>query len=156
MKRTLLAGLLALSYAAPSFACDCDKKGGSEPCNHEGTAANAPAAGFKELEVADVAKLVGDEHAAIYDANMPEFRAQNGVVPGAKLLTNAMNYDPAKELPAAKDTKLVFYCANTHCRASHMAANKAVQAGYTDVAVMPAGLMGWKNAGQKTSSVPQS
>ena len=55
-------------------------------------------------------------------------------------------------IPAAKDTKVVFYCANDKCGASHGAAQKALNAGYTDVAVLPDGLAGWKKAGQKTAS----
>ena len=46
--------------------------------------------------------------------------------------------------------KVVFYCANEQCGASHKAAARAVLAGWSDVAVMPAGIAGWKNAGKPT------
>ena len=65
-------------------------------------------------------------------------------------------YDVAKELPADKNAKLVFYCANTMCKASEQAANRALEAGYVDVAVLPDGIMGWKSAGQKTATTPRS
>ena len=70
---------------------------------------------------------------------------------GASFVALSPEHPLAQEL-AKKDAKLVFYCANTMCGASHGAAAKAVEAGYTDVAVLPDGLMGWKKAGQKTAS----
>jgi hypothetical protein len=70
---------------------------------------------FKEMHVNELATLVAakDSKLAIYDANPPDFRAKEGIVPGAKLLSSFNKYDVATELPAAKDSKLVFYCANT-------------------------------------------
>ena len=35
--------------------------------------------------------------------------------------------------------------------ASHAAARRAVEHGYTDVSVMPAGIKGWKAAGEPTA-----
>lgn len=56
-----------------------------------------------------------------------------------------------------KESKTVFYCANSKCGASHQAAERAIQAGFTDVSVLPVGLMGWKSSGQPTVNVkPQS
>ncbi|HTY57046.1 MAG TPA: hypothetical protein VMB26_17695 [Candidatus Binataceae bacterium] len=37
--------------------------------------------------------------------------------------------------------------------ASHAAARRAVQAGYTDVSVMADGITGWKSAGKTVASV---
>ena len=133
---------LALSFAlaAPAvYACD-----GSE--NH-----SAEAAPLKKVTVPELAKLSSAKQAVVLDANSNDFRAKNGVIPGAILLTSSSEF-AASELPAKKDTKLVFYCASSMCGASHGAATKAVQAGYTDVAVLPDGLMGWKSAGQKTAT----
>ena len=36
--------------------------------------------------------------------------------------------------------------------ASHVAARRAVKAGYKNVSVMADGIVGWKDAGQKTAS----
>jgi rhodanese-related sulfurtransferase len=110
---------------------------------------------MKQLSVPQAAELQKAGKATLVDANGVDFRAQHGVIPGAVLLTSYKDYEPAKELPSDKTRKLVFYCANTHCGASHMAATKAMEAGYADVSVLPDGLMGWKKAGQPTS-VPQS
>lgn len=50
----------------------------------------------------------------IVDANHDRFRAREGVIPGAVLLSTYDEYDAAKDLPATKDTALVFYCADSH------------------------------------------
>jgi hypothetical protein len=71
--------------------------------------------GFASVHVADVvAHLDGPNKPVLLDANGTDFRAQQGVIPGAVLLSSHSKYDPATELPARKDTPLVFYCANTH------------------------------------------
>ena len=130
---------LCVALAAPAaFACD-----GSE--NH------AEAAPLKKVTVTELAQLTSAKKATVLDANNNEFRAKNGVIPGAILLTSSSEF-AVSELPANKDAKLVFYCASTMCGASHGAAAKAAQAGYTDVSVFPDGLMGWKKAGQKVQS----
>jgi len=71
---------------------------------------------FRVIHVGDLDALL-HQHAAnlwIYDANPPSTRAREGVIPGAHLLASANDYEVARELPPAKDAKLVFYCANTH------------------------------------------
>jgi rhodanese-related sulfurtransferase len=84
----------------------------------------------------------------IYDANNDKTRDKEGVIPGAVALPSANHYDIAATLPADKNAKLVFYCANTGCMASHDAAKMAIKAGYTDVSVMADGIEGWKKAGK--------
>jgi rhodanese-related sulfurtransferase len=138
----LLGCVFALSLAVPTLAlaCDADKK------------EQAAAPTVKSLTITEVASLQKEKKATVLDANFEQFRQENGVIPGALLLTSFNKYDAAKELPAAKDAKLVFYCANTQCQASHAAAQRALQAGYTDVSVLPDGLLGWKKAGQPTAT----
>ena len=162
MKRIVMAAVLAATLvpAAVALACgkDCD-------CNHD-KSASAAAPGvkvaaaekepFKLANVNEVAKLNTTSKLAFFDANTPDFRQKNGIIPGATLLTSASGYDVAKELPAAKDSKLVFYCANTKCMASHEAAKRAAGAGYTDVTVLSDGLLGWKGAGQPVAQVAPS
>jgi len=105
---------------------------------------------FKLIHVADLAALKADPnaHVVILDANVKSTRDKYGVIPGARLLPSYNKYDIATELPPAKNAKLVFYCANTSCMASHGAAKRAAGAGYTDVSVMADGIMGWDAAGQ--------
>ena len=71
-------------------------------------------------------------------------------VPGAR------NLDPAgyaaSDLPAEKDSTVVFYCSNFLCRKAPNAARRAQQMGYDDVRVMSAGISGWLGASLPTDS----
>ncbi len=71
---------------------------------------------FQIIHVADLAKLMADPSSKVqvFDANHSSTREKYGVIAGAHLLSSYDNYDAAKELPANKNTKLVFYCADTH------------------------------------------
>lgn len=148
MSKKLLGVILAAAtLAAPAAALACEGEG------HEKHAK----ATVKTVTVSEVANLKKDGMATVLDANGESFRKNHGIIPGAVLLTHSRKYDVARELPAEKDRKLVFYCANTKCLASHAAARKALEAGYTDVNILPEGLLGWKEAGQPTAAfAPQS
>ena len=69
------------------------------------------------------------------------------------LLPSSSAYDLAL-LPADKATPTVFYCANERCTASHSAAKRALDAGFTDVSVLSAGISGWVKAGKATEKPP--
>lgn len=88
--------------------------------------------------------------AVVLDANNEQARAEAGVVPGAVKLSSYNQY-ALTELPTDKATTLVFYCYNNYCQASHMAAARALQAGYKDVRIMKAGIVGWNAANKKAS-----
>ncbi|MCC7382043.1 MAG: rhodanese-like domain-containing protein [Deltaproteobacteria bacterium] len=127
MTLTLAAAILA---PAAALACEGEKHRPVQTVDtHEG------------------AKLSKEGKAVFVDANGAETRQKYGVIPGAVLLTSSSEFDVSKELPAKKDQKLVFYCANEKCGASKRAAERALDNGYVDVAVLPAGIMGWKQAG---------
>ena len=136
MKRILLSLALAASLV-PAAALACDGDGPHQ--------AAAPAS----TTVTELASWTKEKKATPIDANSPETRTKQGVIPGAVLLTS-LQYD-IKELPANKDAKLDFYCANEKCGASHQAAQRAMENGWTNVAVLPVGIKGWKSAGQPTS-----
>ena len=97
---------VAMSFAAHASAADI----GQLLDNKEGPD------NFQIIHVADLAKLMADRSSKvqIFDANHPSTRENFGVIPGAHLLSSSDNYDVAKELPTDKNTKLVFYCADTH------------------------------------------
>jgi rhodanese-related sulfurtransferase len=138
MKRNLLTLALAASILAPAAALACDgmhQQASFEP---------------RKATVADLAAWTKSRAAVPVDANGQGTRSKAGVIPGAVLLTSFNEY-ALSELPANKASKLVFYCANEKCDASHMAAQRAMESGYTDVAVLPAGIFGWKQAGQPTA-----
>jgi rhodanese-related sulfurtransferase len=107
----------------------------------------------KIVSVPEVARFVKEKSAAIYDANGADTRQKYGVVPGAVLLSDHKGYS-LSELPPEKSKALVFYCGGLMCRASDAAAERAANAGYTNVNVMREGIKGWANAGQPT--VPQT
>lgn len=112
-------------------------------------AKEAKADALAETAMDDVeAKLAsGDCH--VFDANSESTRTAQGVIEGAVLLDSYREYDLAS-LPTAKDAQVVFYCGSTLCTASDKAANRALEAGYSDVSVMREGIKGWKKAGKKT------
>ncbi|HYV48941.1 MAG TPA: rhodanese-like domain-containing protein [Myxococcaceae bacterium] len=142
-----VAALAAVAIVVPTKAFSCDE--------HEGQAsAKKPA--IQSLTVKQLADAKQAGKATVYDANTPDVRQQMGIIPGAKLLVSAVKYEPSKELPADKSGQVVFYCYNEQCGASHMAAKRASEAGYTNVAVLPAGIKGWKDAGQPTATPGQS
>ena len=105
-----------------------------------------------EVTVANVQEMLSAKPAkvVIVDANNEQARAEVGMVPGAIKLSSYNQYNLA-ELPTDKDTTLVFYCYNSYCQASHAAAERALQAGYTDVRVMKAGIVGWNAVNKKAS-----
>jgi len=140
MKHLILAAVVSLIPVA-AFACDGAKDLSAESDLHM-------------MSVPEVAKLAQAKQAKLIDANDQNYREHNGIIPGAVLLTSFTDYE-VKELPANKDTQLVFYCANQMCTASHMAARRAMLNGYNKVAVLDVGLAGWKKAGQKTASLKQ-
>jgi len=72
--------------------------------------------GLKLIHVNDLVALLDapDQAATVLDANGPDLRVKEGVVPGAVLLSSYTTYDVEKELPARKDAPLVFYCADSH------------------------------------------
>jgi len=120
---------------------------GHHMMSHAGREGSEQASLPMELSVEQVAKLAKAGTIVLVDANGTAGRKAHGVIPGARLLTSAASYDVA-ELPEDKGATLVFYCANTKCTASDAAAKRAKEAGYTDVHVLRAGIMGWTDAGQ--------
>ena len=138
----MFVGALGVA-AVPVLAC---------PGGHGSDEAAAPE--VKKVTVAELDGLIKEQKVSVFDANGESTRAKFGVIPGAVLLSSITSY-PLDQLPAAKDKKLVFYCANTRCTASHTAAERAIGAGYSDVSVLPDGIMGWKQAG-KPVATPQS
>lgn len=113
---------------------------------------------FKMMDAQELATLMGTpaKNLAILDVNNDDTRHKDGTIPGAKLLSSSSKYDIAKELPSDKSAKLVFFCANTKCKASHKAAERAAGAGYTDVNVMSDGIQGWAKAGQAVTKVTRT
>jgi len=105
---------------------------------------------YKELKTLLNDKAKNPVH--IFDANGSKTRSEEGVIPGAVLLSSSGDYDTAKELPSDHKAALVFYCYNPRCTASHTAAERATKAGYSNVNVFSDGIIGWKENGEKTET----
>jgi rhodanese-related sulfurtransferase len=107
----------------------------------------------KLASVDSVAQYVSSKskNVVIIDANDEDTRKAKGVVPGAVKLSAYDTY-AMSELPADKNTPLIFYCYNSLCPASGLAADRAMDAGYADVSVMKAGIVGWKERQDKLSA----
>ena len=105
--------------------------------------------GLSTLTVREAASLLdADTPVSFCDANNAKTRRELGVLPGAILLTNYRDYDPAVELPDNATQQLVFYCYNDMCGSAVAAARKAIAAGRTRVSVMPGGITGWLESDQ--------
>lgn len=103
--------------------------------------------GLKTISPEALERKMGEQPVTVVDVNSPQSWAK-ARVPGARHL------DPEafaeSDLPAAKETSLVFYCSNPLCRKAPNAARRARKMGYTDVAVMSAGISGWMSRGLRT------
>lgn len=104
-----------------------------------------------EITVCELAQLMKTQGAAVpVDASPDKTRKAEGVIPGAVLLSSSSQF-ALSELPPCTSSPLIFYCASDRCGASHAAALRAMGAGYTNVAVLSAGIKGWKAAGNPVS-----
>lgn len=96
--------------------------------------------GLKSISCRDVSDQLPEQRAVVFDVNARS-RWAAAHVPGAR------NLDPVKfsevDLPAERDSQLVFYCSNYLCRKAPTAARRAKAMGYTNVRVMSAGIQGW-------------
>ncbi len=136
-----MVSVLSTVGVSPTWAC---------PSHAESTSA------VNRVDIPQLDALLRDGKVDVFDANTASTRTKYGVIPGAVLLSSAVEY-ALDQLPRDKHRPLVFYCANPHCTASETAAERAVAGGYTQVAVLPDGIMGWRQAGRPTTTaVPRS
>jgi rhodanese-related sulfurtransferase len=149
--RSLSALFIALSLAAcgGSSSGTASETTSTETASTSGseTEGGEAAPRFATVTIDQVATRLDahDPTLAVYDANGRETFDEHHV-PGATWV----HYDSvtADVLPADHATSLVFYCGSEQCTASHVAADTALDLGYTDVSVMTAGISGWIAAGK--------
>lgn len=115
------------------------------------SATPAAASTEQELRPMTVAELSGmldrHEQVAIIDNNGQESYTR-GHIPGARWVGH--DQVTASVLPADRAARVVFYCHNEQCTACHTAARQAIAIGYTNVFILPAGIVGWSGAGKPT------
>ena len=146
MSRTFAVGISALAMLAGSLTCVA-----------QGTAPVTPAtlAGGKVVN-ADEAKKLLDGKKAVFIDTRSAMNFGKGHVPGAKAIPYgeksefAENFDASKDrfdlaqLPADKNTVLVFYSHGPTGWKSYKAAVLAVRAGYKSVHYFRDGLAEWE------------
>jgi len=145
---TLRAAALAAALVASSAACHKAADGAVDPAAEKAAEAKVDTS----VTVDQLSGWLAAGQCKAVDANNDGTRHHMGAIPGAILLSQYRTYG-LDELPADHATKLVFYCANEMCGASHAAAARAVLAGYTDVHVFKGGIAGWHRAGKATQPV---
>lgn len=128
--------------------------GGAAGCSHRDAPAQRAATAVPTVSVDELDAMLARHECRPVDANGDDTRRHMGVIPGAVLLRDMETKgEVVDQLPADKATGLVFYCANTACRASHEAAAQAIAAGYTRVRELPEGIAGWVKAGKPTTAI---
>ena len=111
-------------------------------------AANVYAAEFPTITISDLKTAMASQKVVLLDANGSE-SWQKGHIPGA--IDFSANKDSlASVLPQDKDVLVVAYCGNPQCPAYRAAAAAAKKLGYKNIKHLTAGIMGWKDAGEKT------
>lgn len=114
-------------------------------------AAGAYAAEFPTITISELkTKLDSPKHIVLLDANGTD-SWQKGHIPGA-IDFNANEDNLASLLPKDKNVLIVAYCANPACPAYRRAAEAAKKLGYKNIKHLTAGIMGWRDAGEKTEA----
>jgi rhodanese-related sulfurtransferase len=111
-------------------------------------AANIYAAEFPTITISDLKTAMTSTKVVLLDANGSE-SWQKGHIPGA-IDFSANKENLASILPQDKSVLVVAYCGNPQCHAYQAAADAAKKLGYTNIKHLTAGIMGWKDAGEKT------
>jgi rhodanese-related sulfurtransferase len=111
-------------------------------------AAGAYAAEFPTITISDLKTAMASKQVVLLDANGSE-SWQKGHIPGA-IDYSAKKDNLAGVLPQDKDALVVAYCGNPQCVAYRAAAEAAKKLGYKNIKHLTAGIMGWKDAGEKT------
>lgn len=113
---------------------------------------------FRVISIAELESVLkgNAQDVYLYDINVESTRNHVGIIPQSILLSSSSRYEVKKELPADKKSHLIFYCANRMCTASHLAAKRAIEAGYSNSSVLVDGIYGWKKAGKPIVPVSQA
>jgi rhodanese-related sulfurtransferase len=105
-------------------------------------------AAYTDISIADLKSAIEKKDVTLIDANGTD-SYRNGHIPGA-IDFEADGSHLEKVLPKDKNAMIVAYCGGPQCMAYKAAAKKVLAMGYTNVKHLPAGISGWKDAGEKT------
>jgi rhodanese-related sulfurtransferase len=112
--------------------------------------ANAYAGEVKDISISDLKADIAAGKVTLLDANGTK-SWKEGHIPGA-IDFKANEANLASLLPKDKAAPIVAYCGGPKCVAYKAAVKAAEQLGYTNIQHLPAGISGWKKAGEKTES----
>ncbi len=116
---------------------------------YEGMPGWVDAGNYAEVELPYLEKLVtlgGKKPFVLVDAR-PAVKYSKAFIPGAVSIPKAEFGLKKGLLPADKNLPVIFYCGGYACKLSHQSARLALDLGYSDVAVFPAGEPAWREAG---------
>lgn len=111
-------------------------------------AASVYAAEYPTITIQDLKSSMASQKVVLLDANGTD-SWQSGHIPGA-IDFIAHQDDLSKILPSDKNVLIVAYCGNPQCPAYRAAAAAAQKLGYKNIKHLTAGIMGWRDAGEKT------
>ena len=109
--------------------------------------------GLKVIKPYELQQLMHKQAVTILDVNARQSWLA-ARVPGA-LSLDPVAYEES-DLPADKNSVLVFYCSNFFCRKAPNSARRAKEMGYGNVYVMSAGISGWLSASLPSESGEQN
>jgi rhodanese-related sulfurtransferase len=117
--------------------------------------------GYKVVSTEELKKLLDEGKKITIISALPATEDKDlGIIPNAvnsalpkteKELTPADKDALIKTAGIEKDKTIVIYCGFVACRRSHIGAKLLVDEGYTNVYRYPAGITGWKEAGNSTT-----
>lgn len=95
---------------------------------------------------AETLKKMHDDSAKfiLIDARRAEDYAKEHIVNAVNIPATEVNSKTLAEVASEMTAKLVFYCQNPKCSASHIAASKAIGAGYKYIYEFSGGIESWK------------
>jgi len=153
---TGLAALLSLGAACSTTTTTPAATASTTPtaaaAETPATATASTEAELRPMTVADLAGMIERrEQVAVIDNNGQESYAR-AHIPGARWVGH--DAVTASVLPSDRAARVVFYCHNEQCTACHTGARQAIALGYTNVFILPAGIVGWQGAGKPVVAGP--
>lgn len=103
---------------------------------------------YGDIGIGELKKAIDEKTVTVIDVNGTD-TYKEGHIPGA-IDFEANSAKLADLLPKDKNALIVAYCGGPQCNAYKAAAKAAVALGYKNVKHLPAGISGWKEAGEKT------
>ena|SRR5688500_736293 len=133
MRQSLSLVLIALAIALLPSAVRAEKA----PAKSE----------YPDVSIQDLKQALEKKEVVVIDVNGTDTYKEGHIPSAIDFEANADKLE--KVLPKDKNALIVAYCGGPQCMAYKAAAKKAVALGYTNVKHLPAGISGWKEAGEK-------